>query len=88
MNDKLNELLFADDQVLIATSEEQLQEHMNRLHTTSQIFNMKINIEKTEIMAIAKKERNITISIDNKHLKQVKEFNYLGSIISSDGKKQ
>ena len=37
-------------------------------------------------MAIAKKERNITISIDDKHLKQANEFTYLGSIISSEGK--
>ena len=52
LKDSLNELLFADDQVLVASSEEQLQRQIDRLHQTCQTFNMKINIEKTEVMKI------------------------------------
>lgn len=45
----LNELLFADDQVIIATTPERLQEHIDRLQLENKNYNMKINIDKTEV---------------------------------------
>ena len=48
LKDNLNELLFADDQALVASSEEELQRQIDRLHQTCHTFNMKINIEKTK----------------------------------------
>ena len=47
---------------------------------------MKINIEKTEVMKIGRTERNTNIYIGNNRLKQVTEFTYLGSNITTDGK--
>jgi len=47
---------------------------------------MKINIDKTEVMTIAREERNTNIFIDNHQLNQVKDFTYLGSTISADGR--
>ena len=80
--DLLDELLFADDQAIIASSEDQLQRHDNKLHETCQDYNMKINIDKTEIMTFARKERTTNIFIENTNLKQVKDFTYMGSIFS------
>ena len=45
---------------------------------------MKINIEKTEIMNISRKIKNVTIKLNDNNLKQVAEFKYLGSIITQD----
>ena len=52
LKDSLNELLFADDQVLVESSEEQRQ--IDRLYQTCQTFNIKVNIEKTEVMKIGR----------------------------------
>jgi hypothetical protein len=48
---KLNTILFADDQVVIANSEDNLQRGLHALHQTVQAFGMKISHQKTEIMA-------------------------------------
>ena len=61
LNDNLKELLFADDQALVASSKEQLQRQIDRLHQTCQTFIMKINIENTEVMKIGRTERNTYI---------------------------
>src|SRR3984885_11701661 len=48
---------------------------------------MKINTKKTKVMKISKdKEATISIIIDGEEIEQVKEFCYLGSLISSDAK--
>ena len=49
---------------------------------------MKINIDETEIMNIARENGNINIQINNKQLKQVDEFKYLGSILRYDNKQE
>lgn len=82
----MNELLFADDQAIIASSEDQLQRHVNKLHETCKDYNMKINTDKTEIMTFARKERTTNIYIENTKLQQVKDFTYLGSIFSENCK--
>src|ERR1700729_2184789 len=82
----LNELLFADDQCLLHSQSEQLQDHINLLHNSCIQHNMKINIEKTEVMNISRENNEISIQTNNQRLKQVHEFKYLGSIFTADGK--
>ena len=86
LGELLNELLFADDQAIISPTAEQLQQHINRLHSICDDYNMRINIDKTEVMAFAREERTINIYIENHQLKQVKDFTYLGSIFSENGR--
>ena len=61
---------------------------MDRLNTTSKKYGMKINIKKTKVMKISKKEEETTlnIQIEGKEIEQVKEFCYLGSSITTDAK--
>lgn len=80
------ELLFADDQCLIHRNKEHLQDHINELNNSCMQHDMKINIEKTEILTINAAQMEVPIKIDNQVLKDVKEFKYLGSIFTSDGK--
>ena len=47
----LVELLFANDQVLIAESKECLQNHLNLINNKGDEYNMRINTTKTETMA-------------------------------------
>ena len=47
---------------------------------------MKISLCKTETMKISRRPANLNITVDGTNLKQVKEFKYLGSIFTEDGK--
>ena len=51
-NENTNELLFADDQVIIAYEETELQRHLASMDIECKNNNMKISIDKTETMAI------------------------------------
>ena len=46
---------------------------------------LKINIGKTEVQVISKKDINMDIRINNTPLKQVEDFIYLGGKISQKG---
>jgi len=78
----LTNLRYADDIVLVACSEDELHELVNRLDRVSSRYNLMINIEKTKVMATANQQCNITIQGVN--LEKVSTFPYLGSIISDD----
>jgi len=82
----LNTLLFADDQVIIQDFEDKLQKSVYILNQISKDYNLKISTDKTKIMAF--KGKHLIPSkteIDGSTLEQVKQFNYLGCELSSDG---
>ena len=74
---------FADDIILLATSEAELQELVDRLYRVSRKYSLLINVDKTKVMAsdgIA-----CRILIHNEQLEQVDTFAYLGSLTTEDG---
>ena len=79
---------FADDQAMVASSEEELQQLMNILHGKSKEYSMRINLKKTKVMRINREGKGapLTINIEDIQLEEVNEFCYLGSIISRDGR--
>ena len=86
LEEHLNEILFADDQAIIATTKDQLQQHITRFNTACGDFNMRINTDKTEIVTFAREERTTNINICENQIKQTKDFTYLGSIFSENGR--
>jgi hypothetical protein len=81
-------MLFADDQVLLAKSEDDLQYSVHNLNKIASEFSMEINVQKTRVMAFRGMEPiRSKICINNKALKQQNTFNYLGYNISYDGEK-
>jgi hypothetical protein len=84
----LDNLLFVDDQVLIASSEDELQRAIYNLQKTVSDFDMSISIENTKIMTFSGKDPGRSkIFINNKKLEQVNTFNYLGCTLSYEGEK-
>src|SRR6218665_2539867 len=80
-------LRFADDQAMVAKNQKGLQAMMDRLDRTSREYGMKINIKKTKVLKISKgKETMVRINIGGTEIEQVKEFCYLGSLITTDAK--
>ena len=73
---------FADDQGMVSSSEDGLQ----RLNETANMFNMKINVQKTKTMVVSRDEGQVVnITIGCQRVEQVKNFKYVGSNISEDG---
>ena len=84
----LNNVRYADDAVLIAGSESQLQELLNTVVDASLHRGLSVSIKKTQCMVISKTKITPTchIHINNETIKQVEKFKYLGSTITSDGR--
>ena len=78
----INNLRYADDTTLMAESEEDLKTVLIKLKEDSEKVGLKLNIEKTKIMA------SIPITswqIDGETVETVADFIFLGSKITADG---
>jgi hypothetical protein len=81
-------MLFADDQVLLAKSEDDLQYSVHNLNKIASEFSVEINAEKTRVKAFRGMEPiRSKICINNRTLKQQNTFNYFGYNISYEGEK-
>jgi hypothetical protein len=85
----MDTMLFADDQVLIAKSESDLQYSVHNLNKIAAKYFLEINIEKTKVMAFkGRKPVRSKICINNKILEQVHTFSYLGYYLSFEEEKK
>src|SRR6218665_3707475 len=70
---------------MLAGSLSDLQRMMDRLTTVSANYNMKINTKKTNVLRVSKgSESAMKIVFAGEIIEQVKEFCYLGNMISDD----
>ena len=85
---KINNLRYADDTVLLAESEEKLQDIVNTVKTESEKFGLHMNIRKTKSMLFSKQKEipPISIVVNGQTVEQVKHFQYLGALVTEDGK--
>ena len=79
---------YADDTALIAEPQEKLQALLNKVVEESEKKGMTINCKKTECMVIRKRKdvANCELNTGNNVIKKVRKFNYLGSLITEDGR--
>ena len=78
----INNLRYADDTTLMAESEEELKSFLMKVKKESEKVGLKLNIQKTEIMASGP----ITSwQMDGETVKTVADFIFLGSKITADG---
>ena len=78
----INNLRYADDTTLMAESEEELKSLMRKVKEESENIGLKINIQKTKIIASGP----ITSwEIDGETVETVADFIFLSSKISADG---
>ena len=84
----INNLRYADDTVLIATNEKDLQELLNIVVEKSEMRGLSLNIKKTYSMVVTKETAapRCSLQIRGENITQVEKFNYLGSWITTDGK--
>ena len=78
----INNLRYSDDTTLMAESEEQLKSLLKKVKEESETAGLKLNIQKTKIMASGP----ITSwQTDGETMETVREFIFLGSKITADG---
>lgn len=82
---KIEACAFADDIVLVAKSERELEININVWVDILKKYNLIVNNEKTKVMAISHKEENINIRMGEETLEQVEVFKYLGIILNNKG---
>ena len=75
-------LRYADDTTLVAESEQDLIDMLNRLRTNSQAAGLNMNVKKTKVMAT---EQMRAIFMNGQDIEVVREFNFLGSLITDTG---
>lgn len=78
-------LLFADDLMLMAETEEALQHNLQELNDVLDKWGMKANWQKTKVMRIGRKQDVCNVEVNGEAVEQVKDMKYLGVMISGDG---
>ena len=78
----INNLRYADDTTLMAESEEELKSLLMKVKEKSEKVGLKLNIQKTKIMASGPITSR---QIDGETVKTASDFIFLGSKITADG---
>ena len=78
----INHLRYADDTILTAESEEELKSHLMKVKKESEKAGLKLNIQKTKIMA---SDPIALWQIDGETMETVTDFILLDSKITSNG---
>ena len=80
----INKLRYADDTTLIETAVDLMQRLVNKIKEESEKVGLYLNKDKTKLMAIGDNTQD-TVTVDGTSVERVKEFNFLGSFITTEG---
>lgn len=69
----------------VENSLEELQEMIDQLVEAERRYGMEINVKKIKAVVISRVKRDVENVVDDKELKQVDHFKYLGSMQTSNG---
>ena len=87
---RISHLLYADDLLLLSTSESELQQNINQVNEFCSRWGLSINPDKSKIMIFTKngqvKKNGFKFLVGDKHLECVNQYKYLGVTVSSSGK--
>ena len=78
----INNLRYADDTTLMAESEEELKSHLIKVKEESEKVDLKLNIQKTKIMASGP---ITSLQVDGETVETMSDFIFWGSKITADG---
>ena len=85
-NCKISRFLFADDLVLLSSSESGLQRALNSFADACDTAAIKISTAKTEVLHLLKNPDQRVLQANGATLKQIEKFKYLGVAFTSDGR--
>ncbi|KAK3542732.1 hypothetical protein QTP70_000089 [Hemibagrus guttatus] len=82
----ISSLLFADDVVLLAPSNQDLQHALGHFAAEREAARMRVSTSKSEAMVLDRKKVACTLQVGWEFLPQVEEFKYLGVLFMSEGR--
>lgn len=82
---RIETCVFADDILIFANSENNLEKNVNAWKTSLDKLNLNLNIGKTKCMAVSNRERESKITVEGNNIEQVSKYKYLGTTINSKG---
>uniref|UniRef100_A0A672GTN4 Reverse transcriptase domain-containing protein n=4 Tax=Salarias fasciatus TaxID=181472 RepID=A0A672GTN4_SALFA len=85
-NHRISSLLFADDVVLLASSNPDLQHALGRFAAECEAAGMRISTSKSEAMVLDRRKVACPLQVGGETLAQVEEFKYLGVLFTSGGR--
>ena len=83
--DRISNLRYADDIVLLAENKEDLQEMVDALETQCRKYKLNINKDKTKSMHIGRTRENLDIRLTDGPIEQLNDFKYLGVYFTARG---
>ena len=84
--EKVTDLLYADDHAMITGTREDLQNELDEWNNILSANGMKISKEKTEIMLLSREFDNVNISLEDHALHQCRNFRYLGVMFNDENR--
>ena len=83
----ITNIIYADDTIILAESEQQLQHMIDKLDATCEQYGMAMNAKKTKTMIVEKtSEKRCEVNVKGQRLTHVKQNKYLGTTIEHTGK--
>ncbi|XP_055714317.1 uncharacterized protein LOC129808563 [Phlebotomus papatasi] len=77
-SDQYNIVCYADDAVLMAENEDDLQRLLQKFNISALKYNMSISTSKTKALTVSKEPIRCKLYLNNAPIEQVMEFKYLG----------
>ena len=85
----INNLRYADDTVLLAENETELQQILDTVKTESERYGLFMNVKKKKKSMVLSRNKDIPklkLLINGNEIEQVKSFQYLGALVTEDGR--
>ena len=84
---ELNQLLFADDTVVVADSERKLCQLVTEFGRVCERRKLRVNVGKSKVMRHIRNEdgARLNVMLNGEALEEVDQFKYLGSVIAANG---
>ena len=84
---ELNQLLFADDTVVVADSGRKLCQLVTEFGRVCERRKLRVNVGKSKVMKCTRNEdgARLNVMLNGEALEEVDQFKYLGSVIAANG---
>ena len=84
---ELNQLLFADDTVVVADSKRKLCQLVTEFGRVCERRKLRVNVGKSKVMRCTRNEdgARLNVMLNGEALEEVDQFKYLGSVIATNG---